>query len=306
MLMTLVKVIHAISSCIDDNGSDCVSRPMEDVMESSNGMTHIAGHAGEYLAVEPANFLNNKLASKLLHQAQDSLAVCSRCLPAWCPVLTQNYRFFFPFETRRQFFFSSAFCAQRSMLYMLNQAESRGQSMMKSQKDRLNRLERIKIKVDRNKVLDSAKALFSKFDTKNVSFDIEFEGEVGTGEGPTMEFFTLVAKDFQSKALELWIDTRKVSDESSYCFAPQGLFPRPFTNSIPDAEAARRRSMYEVLGKFIGQALVDRKLLAFVFSPVLLKEIRKYQDGARGLYRKNINAKRKCGSHALGSKSYRF
>ena len=94
MLMTLVKVIHAISSCIDDNGSDCVSRPMEDIMESANGMTHVAVHAGEYLAVEPANFLNNKLASKLLHQAQDSLAVCSRCLPAWCPVLTQNYRFF--------------------------------------------------------------------------------------------------------------------------------------------------------------------------------------------------------------------
>ena len=107
-----------------------------------------------------------------------------------------------------------------------------------------------------------------------------------------MEFFTLVAKDFQSKSLELWIDTRKVSDESSYCFAPQGLFPRPFANSIPDAEATRRRSMYEVLGKFIGQALVDRKLLAFVFSPVLLKEIRKYQHGAHGLYKKNINAKR--------------
>ena len=46
------------------------------------------------------------------------------------------------------------------MLYMLNQAESRGQSMTKSQKDRLNRLERIKIKVDRNNVLDSAKGLF--------------------------------------------------------------------------------------------------------------------------------------------------
>ena len=94
MLMTLVKVIHVISSCIHDNGSECVSRAMEDVMESSNGMAHIAGHAGEYLAVEPANFLNNKLASKLLHQAQDSLAVCSRCLPTWCPALTQNYRFF--------------------------------------------------------------------------------------------------------------------------------------------------------------------------------------------------------------------
>ena len=115
------------------------------------------------------------------------------------------------------------------MLYLLNQAESRGQSVMKSQKDRLNRLERIKIKVDRNKVLDSAKALFSKFDIKNVSFDVEFEGEVGTGEGPTMEFFTLVAKDFQSKALELWIDTRKGSDESSYCFTTH-IFRRQIDN----------------------------------------------------------------------------
>ena len=291
MLMTLVKLVHAISTCIDDNGSDSVSRPIPDVMESTNRMRHIGFDgvpSGEYLTIEPAHFLNSKLASKLLHQTQDSLAVCSRCLPAWCPALTQNYRFFFPFEVRRQLFFSSALCAQRSMLYMLNQAESRGQTITKSQKDRLNRLERIKVKVDRSQVLDAAKGLFLKFDIKNISFDVEFEGEVGTGEGPTMEFFTLVAKEFQSKSLELWVDTRKVSDESNYCFAPQGLFPRPFTNSISDDEAARRRNMYEILGKLIGYALLDHKLLPFSFSPVLLKEMRNYQNGEHGLSRNNL------------------
>ena len=39
--------------------------------------------------------------------------------------------------------------------------------------------------------------------------EIQYEGEVGTGLGPTLEFYSLVSKELQRSDLQLW----KVTDQ---------------------------------------------------------------------------------------------
>ncbi|KAL0454085.1 UNVERIFIED_CONTAM: E3 ubiquitin-protein ligase UPL3 [Sesamum latifolium] len=58
--------------------------------------------------VPPEDFINGKLTPKLARQIQDALALCSGSLPSWCYQLTKACPFLFPFETRRQYFYSSA------------------------------------------------------------------------------------------------------------------------------------------------------------------------------------------------------
>ena len=144
----------------------------------------------------------------------------------------------------------------------------------------MTRIERVKVRVLRTGVLGATQGLFLKIKNKNTTIDVEFDGEVGTGEGPTMEFFTLVAKEFHSKKLSLWLDTNKGLGDSEYCFAPLGLYPSPFTDDLGELEADRRSKLYKTLGRFVGQALVDRRLLAISFSPLLLRSIIKTRTSA--------------------------
>lgn len=276
LLMTLIKIFHNLCTSIDENNISSIIKYSSVGVESKVTGKEIKKE--DYQSLDIDRFYNSKLASKLMHQTQDPLSVCSRCLPTWCSPVTQKYHFFFPFEIRRQYFYASAFSPHRSMQYMLNQAEARGQSVSSSQKERMTRIERVKVSVMRDRILEAAKGLFLKITNRSTTIDVEFNGEVGTGEGPTMEFFTLVAKEFHAKKLSLWIDTNSNAGDSKYCFAPQGLYPSPFTDSLDELEATRRRTLYKVLGRFIGQALVDRRLLALSLSPLLLRSICNCRD----------------------------
>ncbi|MCE0481239.1 hypothetical protein HAX54_038834 [Datura stramonium] len=64
----------------------------------------------------------HKLTPKLARQIQDALALCSGSLPSWCYQLTRSCPFLFPFETRRQYFYSTAFGLSRA-LYRLQQQQ---------------------------------------------------------------------------------------------------------------------------------------------------------------------------------------
>ena len=67
---------------------------------------------------------------------------------------------------------------------------------------------------------------------------MEFENEEGTGLGPTLEFYALVAAELQKRDLCMWIcddqpvlspDAAAADDRptDSYVLRPGGLFPAP-------------------------------------------------------------------------------
>eukprot|EP00960_Hanusia_phi_P059119 764079-Hanusia_phi.AAC.6 len=80
------------------------------------------------------------------------------------------------------------------------------------------------------------------------SLEIEFSGEVGTGKGPTQEFFTYFCRDIrevQLRSLGLWWDSGS-SDSTHFCPA-NGLFPAPLNPLASVADRAKKLDAFEVL-----------------------------------------------------------
>ena len=48
-----------------------------------------------------------------------------------------------------------------------------------------------------------------------IAFQIEFRDEEGTGLGPSLEFYALVAKELQKKELGIWVASDSLNSASS-------------------------------------------------------------------------------------------
>ena len=109
---------------------------------------------------------------------------------------------------------------------------------------RVGRLQRQKVRIRRDHALSSAMKVFMSPQTRKHVLEVEFYDEVGTGIGPTNEFYTLLSKDLQRASHGIFrsehtIATKaktKTNDEE-LLNAPHGLFPKPF-RAVPNAPKA--------------------------------------------------------------------
>eukprot|EP01103_Thecamoeba_quadrilineata_P015346 TRINITY_DN481_c1_g1_i1.p1 TRINITY_DN481_c1_g1~~TRINITY_DN481_c1_g1_i1.p1 ORF type:complete len:1638 (-),score=371.48 TRINITY_DN481_c1_g1_i1:6-4919(-) len=254
--------------------------------------------------VGPA-FINEKLTSKLLRQLQDPLSLCTNSLPDWCRLLTHNFSFLFPYDCRRFFFYSTSFGISRALQTLQQRNElGLGES---GETLRINRLQRQKVRVHRDRVLESAIKVMHLFGKQKPVLEVEYFEEVGTGLGPTLEFYTLVCQELQQKDLNLWIDEERNqlqknqqspstdvemvdadiqqkennykkdkknnNKEGKYVWAPQGLFPAPVQGDVHGQVRAIKRMnlLFRFMGVFVAKALLDNRLLDLPLSEPFLK-----------------------------------
>jgi hypothetical protein len=111
--------------------------------------------------------------------------------------------------------------------------------------EQYGRLQRKKIEVPRDSPMQVALKVFDLFGASSSILDIHFQGEVGTGLGPTLEFFASVSKEFAWKDLKLWRDADSTLP-SKYVHHPFGLFPSPMLNEVVDGPKATERDRYLV------------------------------------------------------------
>lgn len=97
--------------------------------------------------------------------------------------------------------------------------------------------------------------------------EVEFVGEEGTGLGPTLEFFALVAAELQRKDLGLWLcDDEETSDTEQsrisgeqvrpagyYVTRPSGLFPAPLPQDSGACDRSRG-SVFLVSGRVLSES----------------------------------------------------
>lgn len=60
--------------------------------------------------------------------------------------------------------------------------------------------------------------------------EVEFAGEEGTGLGPTLEFYALVAAELQRADLDMWLHEpthRDEDDAPNHLVTPDGNYPHP-------------------------------------------------------------------------------
>jgi E3 ubiquitin-protein ligase TRIP12 len=116
---------------------------------------------------------------------------------------------------------------------------------------------------------------------------VEYFGEVGTGLGPTLEFYALVSHELRKAELNLWhheevpkeatVEAPGAETERSrekLVHAPCGLFPRPVAQAADGAGVPKRTlQLFTFMGRFIAKAMLDSRLVDLNFAPPFYRHL---------------------------------
>lgn len=133
------------------------------------------------------------------------------------------------------------------------------------------RLDRRKRTVSRDDLLKQAEVVMQDLGSSRALLEIQYESEVGTGLGPTLEFYALVSKELQRADLEMWRGEHVTADNGrdqmlDYMFSACGLFPLPLGRSAKVGHVTKVKSKFKLLGKFVAKALMDSRMLDIPLS----------------------------------------
>ncbi|TWW77861.1 E3 ubiquitin-protein ligase TRIP12 [Takifugu flavidus] len=217
--------------------------------------------------IPTSEFINSKLTAKANRQLQDPLVIMTGNIPTWLIELGKTCPFFFPFDTRQMLFYVTAFDRDRAMQRLLDTNPEINQS--DSQDSRVApRLDRKKRTINRDELLKQAESVMQDLGSSRAMLEIQYENEVGTGLGPTQEFYALVSQELQRADLGLWrgeevtLANPKGNQEGmKYMFSTRGLFAVPFGRTTKPAHIAKIKMKFRFLGKLMAKAIMDFRLL---------------------------------------------
>ncbi|CAG8693181.1 11863_t:CDS:2, partial [Acaulospora colombiana] len=178
---------------------------------NTDGIEHAGSHL-KIVTIPDSAFINNKLTAKLARQLEEIMILASTSF-GYARLLNRvisQYPRDVPNNNRREGL------------------------------EQYGRLQRKKIEVPRDSPMQVALKVFDLFGASSSVLDIHFQGEVGTGLGPTLEFFASVSKEFAWKDLKLWRDADSTLP-GKYVHHPFGLFPSPMLNEVVDGPTATER-----------------------------------------------------------------
>ncbi|KAI6164689.1 hypothetical protein EDD17DRAFT_1775566 [Pisolithus thermaeus] len=226
----------------------------------------------ECRALPDSAFINNKLTAKLTRQLEEPMIVASSCLPDWAIDLPQNFPFLFPFTTRYNYLQSTSFGYARLILKWQSQ---QGRSQDSSRRDDgigfLGRLQRQKVRISRKHILESAVKVFELYGSSSSILEVEYFEEVGTGLGPTLEFYSLVSKEFARRDLKIWRDADPNSP-GAHVHHPAGLYPAPLSpDDIANDGGQKRTHILRVIGQYVAKAMLDSRIIDLSFNKIFIK-----------------------------------
>ncbi len=80
--------------------------------------------------------------------------------------------------------------------------------------------------------------MFELYGSSSSILEVEYFEEVGTGLGPTLEFYSLVSKEFARKDLKIWRDAN-LSGSGLHVDHPNGLYPGPLSQEDIDNDGGQ-------------------------------------------------------------------
>jgi E3 ubiquitin-protein ligase TRIP12 len=253
-ILRLLSILHGLNSNLDD----VLSANREQIK----------------LNVEPlSQFVNTKLTAKLNRQLEEPLIVASNCLPSWSEDLARLYPFLFPFETRHLFLQSTSYGYSRSMTRWQNSQSTNDSRHDRHREERpfLGRLQRQKVRISRTRILESAVKVMELYGSSPSVLEVEYFEEVGTGLGPTLEFYSTVSKEFSKKKLKLWRENESTGDDE-YAFGKRGLFPAPMSAEQAETENGKKvLHLFKMLGKFVARSMLDSRIIDVSFNPTFFR-----------------------------------
>ena len=252
-ILRLLRILHEVNAHLDD------------VLADKSASTNIKP--------EPlSQFVSTKLTAKLNRQLEEPLIVASNCLPSWSEDLARLYPFLFPFETRHLFLQSTSFGYSRSMTRWQSAQQNNDNRRDRHRDERpfLGRLQRQKVRISRHKILESAVKVMDLYGSSPSVLEVEYFDEVGTGLGPTLEFYSSVSKEFSKRKLKLWRESD--SNKNEYVFGKNGLFPAPMSEEQIQSENGQKVvSMFHTLGIFVARSMLDSRIIDISFNSTFFR-----------------------------------
>lgn len=191
----------------------------------------ISSNTGLHMLKQPlVGYLSPKLNSIAVKYFEEPISLSRRSMPDWVKVLPKDSWFLFSFPNRLKIL--------DNYRYVQNESY---------------RVPRHKVKIDRDNILDGAIIIMN--DSALIQqgiLEVQYENEMGTGNGPTLEFFTIVSQNIRQ--LNIW---RKNTL----------LFPAP--------HQLMQNNYFNFIGKIVGKAIVDRRYIDLPLSPVFWKLVHK-------------------------------
>ena len=252
-ILRLLNIFHEMNANLDD------------VMDDNDKSTSLK-------AATLAQFVNTKLTAKLNRQLEEPLIVASKCLPSWSEDLARLYPFLFPFETRVLFLQSTSFGYNRSMQRWQSQStEDTRRDRHREDRPYTGKLQRQKVRIQRSRILDSACKVMEIYGGSASLLEIEYFDEVGTGLGPTLEFYSTVSKEFSKKKTNMW-RASDANDNDKYAFGKNGMFPAPMTEAYAEGESGKKILHYfKMLGKFVARSMLDSRIIDVSLNPIFFR-----------------------------------
>ncbi|KAI8422310.1 hypothetical protein MSG28_006187 [Choristoneura fumiferana] len=252
---------------------------------------------GAAAPVLPADaFLSTKLTNKLHQQLQEPLALAAHAAPSWCQQLNDWCPFLFPLETRQMFFACTAFGTSRTIVWLQAQRDraldrqragntvSPRRAELEATEFRLGRLRHERVRIPRHpNLLRSAMQVMRVHAGRKSVLEVEFAGEEGTGLGPTLEFYALVAAELQRADLAMWLHDGPAPNAPApyhlalphekppgyYVTPANGLFPAPLPQDSPICDKICKYFWF--LGVFLAKVLQDGRLVDLPLSEPFLR-----------------------------------
>ncbi|PZC82719.1 hypothetical protein B5X24_HaOG209817 [Helicoverpa armigera] len=240
-------------------------------------------------------FVSTKLTNKLHQQLQEPLTLAAAATPLWCQQLNDWCPFLFPLETRQMFFACTAFGTSRTIVWLQAQRDraldrqrsgntvSPRRAELEATEFRMGRLRHERVRIPRQPdLLRSAMQVMRVHAGRKSVLEVEFAGEEGTGLGPTLEFYALVAAELQRA--DLAIDAPAAAHDDSaphhlvlpdekppgyYVTRAGGLFPAPLPQDSPICDTVCKYFWF--LGVFLAKVLQDGRLVDLPISEPFLR-----------------------------------
>ncbi len=197
-------------------------------------------------------FINPKVTLLISKASRDGYSVSRSSIPSWCRNLSLDFNYLTKFNSRH-LLFKVSFDPKRSLINLQNYLKSNDAYYSNEHQITLEKSMRLKVIVDRDKIIESSyKILDDPITSKFAGFlEFEFNGEIGNGLGPTLEYFSLVIEEFKNDK-SLWYKTT-----DNYFYPKMGI------NN--DKKAIEK---FKLLGFIIGRALYDDRLLDIPLSRI--------------------------------------
>eukprot|EP01022_Parablepharisma_sp_SALTPOND_P018813 TRINITY_DN3126_c0_g1_i1.p1 TRINITY_DN3126_c0_g1~~TRINITY_DN3126_c0_g1_i1.p1 ORF type:complete len:844 (-),score=94.00 TRINITY_DN3126_c0_g1_i1:742-3273(-) len=204
--------------------------------------------------IREEDFINPKVEQLVKRHFQEPSVILSgsQMNDDWAKALCYHFPFMIHEKTRLVYFKLSMLDRDRALLLLMQTIKGNGYN-----KDLKIAQKRIKLKVNRENILDCGMSIMQSSPQKNYLLEFDFADEVGSGLGPTLEFYSLSALALRSLA-GLW---RPMENGT--------LFPAPLDPKARDSEVSKKIPMYfKYMGWLVARTINDERLIDLPFSEI--------------------------------------